>query len=239
MAHSGAWRKRLGSWLLRGMRSFAVILRGFSGNQARSEHPRILVVVEGRRDVEFLRRISAILHREDPALPDLGELEQRLDLVFVPSGGDGSASWAFRFAGLKLPEFHLFDRDVPPATEARQRTAAMVNWRPGCCAVVTSKRALENYLNADAIFEASGLRIEVADEEDVAELVARQAYERRERPLPWDQLPARARKRHRDKAKKWLNTRAVERMTPTRLAQRDPCGEVRSWLATIAALARR
>lgn len=41
-----------------------------------------------------------------------------------------------------------------------------------------------------------------------------------------------------DKAKVWHNTQAVERMTPQRLAERDPKGKVRSWLDTIARLAR-
>ncbi len=238
MANNGAWKRRLASWL-QGARRFAVSLRRFIIGPARPERPRILVVVEGRHDVEFLRRMSAILHKEDPSLPDLGDMERRLDLVFVPSGGDDSSSWAFRLAGLKLPEFHLLDRDVPPATEARQRTAAMVNCRPRCGAVVTSKRALENFLSSDAVFEASGTRIEFTDDDDVAELVARRAYERHEGRLPWTQLPPRARKRHRDKAKKWLNTQAVERMTAARLAERDPKGEIRSWLMTIARLACR
>jgi hypothetical protein len=47
------------------------------------------------------------------------------------------------------------------------------------------------------------------------------------------------RKRLRDKAKKWLNTRAVEQMTVARLAERDSSGEIRSWLATIAKLSER
>jgi hypothetical protein len=50
-------------------------------------------------------------------------------------------------------------------------------------------------------------------------------------------LSRRARRRLRDKAKKWLNRDAVERMTPERLAERDPAGEVISWLRMIAELA--
>jgi hypothetical protein len=134
-----------GGPMLRGARSFAAFLRQFMPGPIAWAQPRILVVVEGPNDIEFVRRISAILHREDPKLPDLAVWEGRLDLVFVPSGG-GDVSLAFRFAGLKLPEFHLLDRDVSPATESRQCVAAMVNSRPGCRAVVTSKRSLENYL---------------------------------------------------------------------------------------------
>ena len=66
-----------------------------------------------------------------------------------------------------------------------------------------------------------------------------QANERHEPDVRWDELSARARKRLRYKAKKWLNSRAVEQMTAARLAERDPDGEVRSWLATIAKLGGR
>ena len=82
------------------------------------------------------------------------------------------------------------------------------------------------------------MRVEFSGDDDVAELVARQAHERHEGHPPWESLPARARKQRRGAAKVWLNRRAAERMTAERLAQRDPAGEVRSWLETIARLAR-
>jgi hypothetical protein len=224
--------------LLRWTQSVVASFRQVLARSAAPMQPRILVVVEGPNDIEFLRRISAILHRNDPRLPDLADREGRLDLVFVPSGG-GDLSSAFRFAGLNLPEFHLLDRDVPPATQSRQRVAAMVNSRPGCRAVITSKRSLENFLHRDAVFEASGIPVVFSDDENVPELVARRMYECHEQGDPWDQLPDRARKRLRNKAKKWLNARAVQYMTPARLAERDPSGEIRSWLATIASLSGR
>ena len=199
---------------------------------------RVLVVVEGPNDIEFLRRISAILHRGDPSLPDLADMERRRALVFAPTGGVDLSS-AFRFAGLDLPEFHLLDRDVPPATQTRHQVAAMVNSRPRCHAAVTSKRSLENYLHSDSIFEASGFSVAFSDDDDLPELIARRANERHEPGVPWDELSARARKRLHYKAKKWLNTRAAEQMTAERLAERDPNGEVRSWLATIAGLSGR
>ena len=194
-------------------------------------------MVEGPNDIEFLRRISAILHRDDPSLPDLADMERRLALVFAPTGGV-DLSTAFRFAGLGLPEFHLLDRDIPPATQIRQQVATMVNSRANCRAVITSKRSLENYLHPNAVLEASGVEVAITDDENVPELVARKANERHESGIPWEELPARVRKRLCYKAKKWLNTRAVDHMTAARLAERDG-GEVRSWLATIAAFSGR
>jgi hypothetical protein len=88
----------------------------------------VLASVPGPNDIEFLRRISTILHRDDRSVPDLAETEQRHALVYVPSGGVDLSS-AFRFAGLGCPEFHLLDRDIPPATQTRQQVAMMVNSR--------------------------------------------------------------------------------------------------------------
>ena len=156
--------------------------------------PRVFVVVEGQNDIEFLRRISAILHADDRRVPDLGAMERRREILFVPAGGGDARSWAWRLAGLGPAEYHLFDRDVPPATEARREAAEIVNRRPRCRAELTGHRSLENYLHTTAIFEASGLRVEFSDDDHVAELVARQAYERQEQ-LYRGVLPARTRKR--------------------------------------------
>jgi hypothetical protein len=202
-----------------------------------ANRPPILLVVEGQHDVDFLCRISAMLHVADSSLPDLAAMERRHELVFVPFGGSDPRPWAFRLAGLGCPEFHLYDRDLPPETLSRQQAVDMVNCRLGCRAFLTQKRSLENYLHSDAILEASGICITFGDQDDVAELVVRQIYAREPHGLSWEELPARARKRRRDKAKQWLNVQAVDRMTASRLDQRDPQGEVRSWLKTIAQLA--
>lgn len=198
---------------------------------------RVLVVLEGLNDIEFFRRASTLLHAADPQIPDLAGMERQGELVFIPFGGGELGPWAFRLAGLGRPEFHLYDRETSPETEAREQIARIVNLRPGCRAFLTSKRNLENYLDPRAIFEASGIEVEFSDHDPVADLVARQVHERAGNEPPWEELPPRARKRRRAKAKTWLNTRAVERMTLTRLAERDPEGEVRLWLVTIAELA--
>jgi len=212
----------------------AAFLRRSSPRAAR---PQVLVVVEGPNDIEFLRRISAILHRDDKSLPDLADMERRLALVFAPTGGVDLSS-AFRFAGLNMPEFHLLDRDLPPVTQTRYQVAAMVNSRPRCRAAITSKRSLENYLHPDAVFEASGFAIVFSDDDNVADLIARRANERHDPVVAWEELSAHARKRLRYKAKRWLNGRAVEKMTAARLAERDTSGEVRSWLTMIATLSQ-
>ncbi len=198
------------------------------------QQPRALVVVEGRFDIEFLRRISTILAAGLADVPDLADLERRRVLVFLPFGGDAWL-WTERLAPLGFPEFHLYDREMSPVTELRQRAAHRVNQRNGCQAVLTTKRSIENYLHPQAVAEACGVAIEFGDQDPVADLLAEQLSSAQD-TVPWSQLPHHTHKRRRNRAKRHLHTKAVDRMTIGRLAERDPQGEVISWLRTIARL---
>lgn len=200
-----------------------------------NEYP-VLVVTEGTNDAEFLRRLSAILHRDEPAVPDLAAMELLGELIFVPAGGD-PRTWCLRFAGMGRPEYHLYDRESPPETAHRLMAAAIVNQRPNCRAQITSKRALENYLHPLAVSEALGIEVTFGDQDPVADLVAQQVFQLEERLVDWNDLPPRSRKRRRERAKKRLNREAVSRMNAQRLAERDPQHEVRGWLVDIARLA--
>ena len=201
-----------------------------------AESRPVLVVVEGGNDIEFLRRASVILHAEDAALPVLSHLERRGRIVFVPVGGD-PRNWIFRFAKLGCPEFHLFDRESPPATDIRYESARIINLRADCRAAITSKRSIENYLHRDAIFEVRGVEVHFSDDDDVADLVADRSFRLQHPDQLWSELSARTRRRLRNRAKSWLNTLAVDRMTAARFAERDPDGEIRGWLLLIADLA--
>jgi hypothetical protein len=192
--------------------------------------------VEGGHDIEFLRRISSILRRDDPALPDLGQEETTGRIIFLPAGGGSIGSWALKFWQLGLPQFHLYDREMSPATEVRSNLVNAINARPGSRAVLTTKRGLENYLHADAIAESAGIFVRVTDEDSVAELIAHEQHRRQPESISWEQVTPRARKRCRERVKRWLNTRAVDCMTAARLSERDPVGEVRGWLTTIGSL---
>jgi hypothetical protein len=168
----------------------------------------------------FLKRISRILHREYPALPDLRTLEHAGQIVLIPIGGSNVVYWTHRLAGLRLPEFHLYDLESEPVTSERRAAVAMINRRPGCVAFLTSKRSLENYLHPAAIREARGLELDFGDWDDVPDLTAERLF-----------LAQHA-------AKEWLNREAVERMTVPRLAARDPAGDLIRWLTTIAGIVR-
>jgi hypothetical protein len=192
----------------------------------------VLVVVEGTNDAEFLRRISQMLSQHDPAIPNLGQLEFDGQLAFMTASAHPWPAAPALLGG----QFYLYDREAPPVTEERVRLAATLNQRPHCRAVLTSKRTIENYLHPDAIREAAGVEVAFGDSDDVAALVARASIQQGD-ARDWEVLSKRGRRRLRDKAKKWLNREAVDCMTPARLAERDPDGEVVGWLRTIAELA--
>jgi putative ATP-dependent endonuclease of OLD family len=194
----------------------------------------VLVVVEGPNDIEFLRRISRILHLDDVTIPDLNVLEEMGRLIFVPFGGGCLHYWSHRLGPLAWPEFHLYDRELPPETKLRKQAARAVNGRVGCRAAITSKRSLENYLSPSAIEDAKGIRIDLSDSDSVAEVAARACLPSH---CKWDDLSRRAQRRLCNRTKKWLNTAAVDQMTPARLAEQDPAGELERWLRTIANLA--
>lgn len=198
----------------------------------------LLCLVEGRHDEEFLRRLSATLARDDPGLPDLGRCEQEGRLVFIPFGGGDVLAWSDRFAPLHCPELHLLDREIPPETAVRQQAIARVNARPRCRAFLTSKRSLENYLHPLALVRAGGVPLEFDDEACVADRVARQQFTAAHDDPPWDRLSRRTRARFINRAKRWLNTVAVEHLSRELLEQSDPQHDVLHWLRTIAELMR-
>jgi len=200
----------------------------------------VIVVVEGKNDICFLKHVSRLLHGTNAALPNLAAWEEAGRLLFVPCGG-ALDNWADRLGPLGLPEFHLYDRDreLPPETQRRREAVTRINGRPDCYAALTSKRSLENYLHPAAISAAGGLRIEFGDFDPVGELVARRRYESLGGATAWQLLSRRARKRMTNRAKGWLNTEAVGRMTFDELSHQDPDAEIAGWLAAIANLASR
>lgn len=200
---------------------------------------KLLCVVEGAHDIEFLTRISRIVHASDATLPDLAEVQKNDKLIFIPRGGGEILAWGTRLAALGLPQFHLADSEQEPETRLRRKEVGILNEIPRCQAVLCEKRALENYLHTDAIYLASGLRLNFGPYDDVASLAAHRCFERTAIGANWGSLSMRARKRLRDRAKKWLNSEAVDRMSSDLITEADARGEIRSWFAAIAHLLNR
>ena len=192
----------------------------------------LLIVVEGENDVRFLKAISAILRTDNPDLPDLARLVSERRAIFMPTGGNNLNEWVSRIATLNKRAFFLFDREKEPETSERRKIVESVNQRSSCFAIMTKKRAVENYLHPLAILEACGIELAFDDDADVASLLALKMMERSGEGS-WCDLPSKRQRRLHDKAKKVLNGKAVQRMTSSLLALRDPEGEVIGWLKRI------
>jgi len=199
---------------------------------ARDQRP-LLFLAEGGYDVCFLKAISRILAASSPSLPDLGRLSDRGELIFIPVGGT-PRGWSHLFAPLNLRELHLIDRESPPESALRHLAADRVNQRPNCLAMVTTPRSVEGYLHREAITAASGgrIRIQFGLEDCVPSLVAR-ARNDAESSTPWTDLLRSERARRAQKAKRWLNTVAVEYMTPELLRESDPTGDLTRLLEAV------
>jgi hypothetical protein len=193
------------------------------------------VVLEGLRDIHFLRHVSAILNAQDPGLPSLTIWEQEGRVVLLPRGGGDNWIWATCLAPLGLPEFHLIDREIPPATQHREAIVAAINRRPRCRAALTSKRSLENYLHPGALQEVFSVAVEVDDHNPVIEVLTERLLASWGDPRPWASLSVRSRRRWADRLKRSIQKRVVRQLTVERLNARDPSGEIAGWLRTIAA----
>lgn len=181
---------------------------------------QVLVCVEGPTDVLALKALSKALHEADSSLPNLASDER---LAFVVLGGGTLEHWVNHhyLRGLGKREVHIYDGDVP----AYAASAQQVNERgDGSWAAVTVKHEIESYLHSNAIALAFGFEVEVTDH-----------------PVAGKSTPAKfgeafaAQRGHGaplgdKKAKAKLAEQAFPLMTAAMLEERDPDGEVASWM---------
>jgi hypothetical protein len=195
----------------------------------------LLVVVEGANDVRFLKRLSALLREADSTILDLQSLEQRGSLVFIPFGGGNVLAWSDRLAPLGCPEIHIYDRELPPETALREAAIDRINARPRCWAQLTRLPTAEHYLlpTLAAIRGTAGLTVPPIE---IPTHVATSWYGQRGVLPAWDQLSARQRQRFIQRAKGWLFSHVLPRMTLDHLHAVDPLGEIAGWFAAMADL---
>jgi predicted ATPase len=199
---------------------------------------KLFIGVEGINDINFLKGISRILNVGGEDTPDLNQLEDDGKIIFIPCGGTNLALWACRLGNLNRPEFHLFDRDVkPPEVSKNNPTVHEINIRDNCEAVLTQKKEIENYLHPLAIAAARPeVDINFGDFDDVPAMVAQAIHENSDSAVSWEELKDRTRSKKISRAKQWLNTNAVDAMTPDLLNESDPNGDVKGWFKMMSEL---
>lgn len=192
---------------------------------------RVLICVEGPTDVTALKCLSAALHAEDNAIPNLMTDER---FAFIPAGGSTLKHWVTEnyLRDMHRPEAHIYDADVTKyaasVAEVNGRTDGLGSW-----AVQTQKHEIECYLHADAIKAAFDIEVLCVDhpadgvpsvpEAFAIALSAKRNFDKR--------MGA-------DKAKGYLS-KAFSYMTAAHIRARDPAGEIEGWLRRMSALAER
>lgn len=205
---------------------------------------RLFIGVEGPNDISFLTRMARILRQGDQDVPDLERMELDGEVIFFPLGGSTLARWVSRLEPLRRPEFHLYDRDnEPPDPPKYQQSIDDINARDGCIALCTERREMENYIHGQAIMEAyatDGVHVALPNVfrpfDDVPVTVAKAVFESAKSPGSWELLSEGDQSKKESKIKRFLNSRVLDWMTPARLAEVDPDGEVRSWFAMVSQL---
>jgi putative ATP-dependent endonuclease of the OLD family len=197
---------------------------------------KLFVGVEGKWDIEFLRRISKILHLQDDTIPDLGHHETNGKLVFIPLGGSSLELWTSRLAGLNRPEMYITDRDeAPPKQPKYHKYLSKWNARQNCSGVCTNKRELENYLHPDVIrLIAPTFPSVIADFDDVPLMLAETLHRADPKATPWEEVKPDKRKDKASSAKSRLNCECVGAMTTAMLSVSDPNDDIKGWLQAIA-----
>jgi len=195
---------------------------------------KVFLGVEGKHDINFLKRIANILSPVEPDIPNLELAERQGKLVFIPLGGSNLELWVTTLAGLDRQEFYLTDRDQPPPAQPKYQQQ-IADWTGrGCIAWATSKRELENYLHPTTVTAiVPGYTGNGAAFEDVPMLFAEAVHVAEPNAPAWAGVDVEKRKKKASAAKKRLNTVCVEQMTPALLSQSDPNDDVRGWLRAI------
>lgn len=188
---------------------------------------KVLICVEGPSDIQALKCLSRALHVMDQTLPDLSQDHR---FAFVPLGGSTLQHWVsgHYLSNLGRKEVHIYDSDVPDYA----KSVEAVNARPdGSWGTLTQKHEIESYLHVEAIREALGVEVEVADHLNSNGYAVPKAVSEALHALK----PVGAAKGD-SKIKKLLAAKAFPRMTAERLAERDPNGEVKGWMTRLAGM---
>lgn len=175
---------------------------------------RVFVCVEGPTDQVALCCLSKALHKNNNDIPNLANDPR---IAFILMGGGTLKHWVDNqyLKEFGRPEVHIYDSDVPTYAEKIRQVNAR---NDGSWGVLTKKLEIENYLHEDAIFEGISIKVSVCDDSDIPDLLGKKLS------------------CTKNNIKKKLAKKSFPLMTASRLAERDPIGEVEGWFNKIGEL---
>lgn len=205
---------------------------------------KVLIFVEGENDINGLINISKLLNSNDNSIISL---ENNESIAFIPTGGSQLKYYIEKkyLDGLLQSQVHIYDSDIAAYVQSVADLNAEGNDKK--IGFNTSKLELENYLHHEAINECyQDLKIninltEITDADDVPEKVA-MAVHSVTSTTDWNSInpdPIKNEEKQKkkiSKAKRQLNTSAVNKMTIARLRERGGYDEIKGWLDKIGEL---
>lgn len=181
---------------------------------------KLVVCVEGKNDVIFLKHLSRILHSAGQTSINLFTDSR---IVVIPTGGVNSLKDFINrkyLQGFDLPEIYIVDRDESNEKKIKG-------------AIVTKRREMENYIHPDVIKSyltdrypslkgiESNINFEDIDSEIPKEITA--FLKENKSKLNNDDPPSER------AVKNWLNGKVAARMTYKDLQEIGVEGELKSW----------
>lgn len=182
---------------------------------------KVLICVEGPTDVSALKALSKSLHSHDSSIIDLSSDPR---FAFVPMGGGTLKQWVSEhyLKHLELPEFHLYDNDV----DDYQESAREVNLRSNCKAMLTERRAIENYIHQETVQTVFGVEVDFTEVDEVPKIISAETKK-----------DAGVRSWNKENVKRKIASECFPLMTPSHIQQIGAKEEITSWLSHIASLA--
>jgi putative ATP-dependent endonuclease of the OLD family len=203
---------------------------------------KLLIFVEGEKDINALINYNRILHDNDVSIP---LLENNEAVAFIPTGGSQLKFYIEKkyLDGLTQSQIHIYDSDIPSYVELVRNMNAENN--PNKTGFNTTKLEMENFLHHEAIIEAyseNNIQIQlnpIQDNDDVPFLVAKAVHEATSETA-WDEMnPVGEKKNEKQgkkisKAKHLLNNGAILKMSIDRLSERGGLEELNEWMLKIS-----
>jgi putative ATP-dependent endonuclease of OLD family len=197
---------------------------------------KLAICVEGKNDVEFLKKICAGVAE----LKSICDLENAESVIILPLGGSSLQFWVNQdyLGKLNLNQIHIYDSDIGSDEPNKyQKYVDAINAKgEGNIAFVTTHRAMENLFPPSLITEIYGVQIQKDSDWrtiDVADIIGKHNLENSESPKIWDELEKEEKKNRTGKIKNQLNNIHSEKITKKHLDEINCFEEVKLWFDTI------
>lgn len=197
---------------------------------------KVLVLLEGPSDVDFLLAAAELYAQLGTDVIDLRDCEQ---VCVLPIGGSNLQQWVRKryLQELDCIEVHIMDRGGHTPPRYQNDVDEINNRGTRDCAFLSTRREIENYIPVSLIDQEFGIQCGAIppDESVPARIVQlERAAATDPNVVPWDRLDDEKKAKLQSTAKNRIARNCVPRMTAADLQTSDADAEVKSWLEAIA-----